>query len=117
VNDEYIILTQNADGIVVQQVVDEVIVLNDNSDQVVVNEVPPDTIIIHEGPVSYFTKSLSGLAVTIGYNEHGLTQVRGVKVLNPTGYEVGVKSSINLVTQQVSIESNISLENHTAIIY
>lgn len=66
---------------------------------------------------SYYEKLLSSTFTdTIPVSEHGLTKVRGVNVLTPSGAEMEVYTEIRS-TQEVYIESLINLTNHTLILF
>lgn len=62
-----------------------------------------------------YTKALGGSSVTVEQSEHLLTFVRGFRVNKITGEEVEVNSNISGNT--VTIDSNVSLEDHILTIY
>lgn len=66
---------------------------------------------------NYYEKLLSSTFTdTIPSSEHGLTRVKGVNVLTPSGVEMEVYTEIRS-TQEVYIESLINLTNHTLILF
>lgn len=88
-----------------------------------VNVIPPTAIkLIKVGSVinNYnggyvFTKTLSGFSVSVLQSEHGVANVRGLRVCQPNGELVEVLETYN--GNDIQIDSNILLDDHILTIF
>lgn len=62
-----------------------------------------------------FTKTLSGFSVSVLQSEHGVVNVRGLRVCKASGELVEVLETYS--GNDIQIDSNILLDNHILTIY
>lgn len=68
-----------------------------------------------EGSVTYTATLGSVTSVTISSATHDVPTVKNVKIYHPDGYDVSV--AYRIVSNNVTIDSNINLLNHSVKIY
>lgn len=68
----------------------------------------------YNGGYSY-TKTLSGYSVSVLQSEHGVVNVRGLRVNKPTGELVEVAETY--VGNDIQIDSNVLLDDHILTIF
>jgi hypothetical protein len=75
-----------------------------------------DVVVNVGGAERYTTKLPNALTATYTAIAHGVEWVNNVTVLNTSNFEVDVSVNINQTTQDVTVNSNVNLQNHTIII-
>lgn len=82
---------------------------------IAVDNTDPANPIVSVISVNRYTKLLSGFTVVIPLSEHGVAEASTVSVFNPSGKLVTTDITLNM-SKEVTIDSNVLLDGHYAII-